>query len=72
MSTDVSDTHGSVSKSKGEVVCHEKNAGRWRGWWGEAEYGVSGVKERGSLKRSARAVQLFGRLAVLETHTLRY
>ena len=26
----------------------------------------------GSLKRSARAVQLFGRLAVLETHTLRY
>ena len=24
---------------------------------------------RGSLKRSARAVQLFGRLAVLETHT---
>ena len=27
---------------------------------------------RGRLKRSARAVQLFGRLAVLETHTLRY
>ena len=27
---------------------------------------------RGSLKRSARAVQLFGRLAVLETHILRY
>ena len=27
---------------------------------------------RGSLKRSARAVQLFGHLAVLETHTLRY
>ena len=27
---------------------------------------------RGSLKRSARAVQLFGRLAVLETHSLRY
>ena len=27
---------------------------------------------RGSLKRSPRAVQLFGRLAVLETHTLRY
>ena len=26
----------------------------------------------GSLKRSARAVQLFGRQAVLETHTLRY
>ena len=26
----------------------------------------------GSLKRSARAVQLFGRLAVLENHTLRY
>ena len=26
----------------------------------------------GSLKRSARAVQLFGPLAVLETHTLRY
>ena len=26
----------------------------------------------GGLKRSARAVQLFGRLAVLETHTLRY
>ena len=26
----------------------------------------------GSLKRNARAVQLFGRLAVLETHTLRY
>ena len=25
----------------------------------------------GSLKRSARAVQLFGRLAVLETHALR-
>ena len=25
---------------------------------------------RGSLKRSARALQLFGRLAVLETHTL--
>ena len=24
----------------------------------------------GSLKRSARAVQLFGRVAVLETHTL--
>ena len=28
--------------------------------------------QRGRLKRSARAVQLFGRLAVLETHTLRY
>ena len=27
---------------------------------------------RGRLKRSARAVQLFGRLAVLETHTFRY
>ena len=26
----------------------------------------------GSLKRSARAVQLFGRLAELETHILRY
>ena len=26
----------------------------------------------GRLKRSARAVQLFGRLAVLDTHTLRY
>ena len=26
----------------------------------------------GSLKRSARAVQLLGRVAVLETHTLRY
>ena len=26
----------------------------------------------GRLKRSVRAVQLFGRLAVLETHTLRY
>ena len=26
----------------------------------------------GRLKRSARVVQLFGRLAVLETHTLRY
>ena len=26
----------------------------------------------GRLKRSARAVQLFGRLAVLETHALRY
>ena len=26
---------------------------------------------RGRLKRSARALQLFGRLAVLETHTLR-
>ena len=26
----------------------------------------------GRLKRSARTVQLFGRLAVLETHTLRY
>ena len=30
------------------------------------------ITTRGSLKRSARAVQLFGRLAVLETHTLRY
>ena len=30
------------------------------------------VPQRGSLKRSARAVQLFGRLAVLEAHTLRY
>ena len=30
------------------------------------------MMDRGSLKRSARAVQLFGRLAVLETHTLRY
>ena len=29
-------------------------------------------RRRGRLKRSARAVQLFGRLAVLETHTLRY
>ena len=28
--------------------------------------------QRGGLKRSAHAVQLFGRLAVLETHTLRY
>ena len=27
---------------------------------------------RGSIKRSALAVQLFGRVAVLETHTLRY
>ena len=27
---------------------------------------------RGRLKRSARAMQLFGRLAVLETHTLRF
>ena len=27
--------------------------------------------QRGRLKRSARAVQLFGRLAVLETHALR-
>ena len=27
---------------------------------------------RGRLKRSARAVQLFGHLAVLETHTFRY
>ena len=27
---------------------------------------------RECLKRSAHAVQLFGRLAVLETHTLRY
>ena len=27
---------------------------------------------RGRLKRSARTVQLFGRLAVLETHALRY
>ena len=26
----------------------------------------------GSLKRSARAVQLLGRVAALETHTLRY
>ena len=32
----------------------------------------SNVVLRGRLKRSARAVQLFGRLAVLETHTLRY
>ena len=31
-----------------------------------------GAALRGRLKRSARAVQLFGRLAVLETHTLRY
>ena len=30
------------------------------------------ITPRGRLKRSARAVQLFGRLAVLETHTLRY
>ena len=30
------------------------------------------VRQGGRLKRSARAVQLFGRLAVLETHTLRY
>ena len=30
------------------------------------------VRLGGRLKRSARAVQLFGRLAVLETHTLRY
>ena len=30
------------------------------------------VRQWGSLKRSARAVQLFGRPAVLETHTLRY
>ena len=30
------------------------------------------LNQRGSLKRSARAVQLFARLAVLETHTLRY
>ena len=30
------------------------------------------VNVRGRLKRSARAVQLFGRLDVLETHTLRY
>ena len=28
--------------------------------------------QRGRLKRNARAVQLFGRLAVLETHALRY
>ena len=38
--------------------------------------GGGGGWHRGRLKRSAarsaRAVQLFGRLAVLETHTLRY
>ena len=35
---------------------------------------VQGIVEsvRGRLKRSARAVQLFGPLAVLETHALRY
>ena len=30
------------------------------------------IKQRGRLKRSARAVQLFGLLAVVETHTLWY
>ena len=30
------------------------------------------IRLRGRLERSARAVNLFGRLAVLETHTLRY
>ena len=33
---------------------------------------VSSIALRGRLKRSARAVQLFRRLVVLETHTLRY
>ena len=33
---------------------------------------MHGIGQRGRLKRSARAVQLFGRLAVLETHALRY
>ena len=33
---------------------------------------VPALDFRGSLKRSARAVQLFGCMAVLETHTLRY
>ena len=32
----------------------------------------AGFMSLGSLKRSARAVQPFGRQAVLETHTLRY
>ena len=32
----------------------------------------TGHRLRGRLKRSARAVQLFGRVAVLETHTLGY
>ena len=36
--------------------------GAWPKWHGMG----------GRLKRSARAVQLFGRLAVLDTHTLRY
>ena len=35
-----------------------------------SKLGAMMVLIRGSLKRSARAVQLFGRLAVLETHTL--
>ena len=35
--------------------------------WPSSNWGYGG-----RLKRSARAVQLFGRLAVLETHTLRY
>ena len=47
--------------------------GRIWGWlWSACGAGGWCVNLRGRLKRSARAVQLFGRLAVLETHTLRY
>ena len=44
----------------------------WPGAQGDMEWEWRVVSLRGSLKRSARVVQLFGRLAVLETHTLRY
>ena len=51
------------SKPIFHVLMPRRRVGNWLGVRGSGG---------GGLKRSARAVQLFGRLAILETHTLRY
>ena len=56
----------------GSVGSRPAAGGRLRGRGADGRASPAGRPQRGSLKRSARAVQLFGRLAVPETHTLRY
>ena len=61
------------------VVCRGRDSLWW--WWGGGGNGNTSILHTGKstgvavshwgrLKRTARAVQLFGRLAVLEAHTL--
>ena len=56
---------GVALMSRRARLCHHPSCS-YR-WMTSSKYTL-----RGRLKRSAHAVQLFGRLAVLETHTLRY